>query len=195
MNMSDPVRKAWQASAGDSPLPDLDTVREGADLFFRRIRRRNRIEYATAALVIPFFGYAALTLPSSTIRVGAALVVLGTLFVIWQLHRRDSAVPPPGEAALPLIAHQRAQLVRQRDALASVGLWYLLPLVPGLSLIVLARAIDGGVEALARMSWFQIFWIGLVVLIFAGIWWLNRAAARMLQAEIDALDALQGENE
>lgn len=195
MTVSDPLKQAWQAAGGDMPAPRLDDVRAGADLFHRRIRRRNGIEYAAALIVLPFFAHAALTVPSATVRAGAILAIFGILVIAWQLHRRASAVMPPDEAPRPLIAHQRAQLARQRDALASVGTWYLLPLIPGLGLIALAPAVDGGMAGLRAMSWFQLAWIGIVAAFFVFVWWLNHAAARMLQAEIDMLDALEGETE
>ena len=195
MTGSDPLKQAWQASGGDMPLPRLDDVRAGAGLFYRRIRRRNMIEYGAALITVPVFAHAALTAPGMTIRIGAVLAIFGILLIVWQLHRRASAVPPAGDAVLPLIAHQRAQLVRQRDALASIGTWYLLPIIPGLGLIALAPVIDLGLAGLKSMDWFQYAWIGIVAIFFALVWWLNHEAARLLQTEIDALDALEGEQE
>lgn len=190
MNASDEVKQAWQASPAHPPLPRLDEVREGAVLFYHRIRRRNRVEYAASLFVILFFGAAALLLEETTARIGAVLAVAGTMLVVWQLHSRASAVAPPEDAASPLIAHQRAQLVRQRDALASVGLWYLLPPVPGIVLVVFAGGFEHGAGAPLNLGWHHYVWIGFMTFIFAGIWWANRAAARTLQTEIDALDAL-----
>lgn len=194
MTTSDPVKQAWRA-AGAADLPRLEEVRERAGLFHRRVRRRNAIEYAAALITVPAFAFGAWTLPSVTIRVGCILAILGILFVVWQLHRRASAVAPGDDAALPLIAHQRAQLVRQRDALASVGTWYLLPLVPGVTVILLAPIIEGGWAGLAARGWFGLAWLGIAAAFFLYVWRLNRAGARRLQTEIDALDALEGEKE
>ena len=195
MTPDETVKQAWQASVSDAPLPNLEAVREGADRFYRLIRRRNRIEYAAAALVVPCFTAYVFLLPSPVARIGAALVVLGTLVMVWQLHRRATASPPPAaEAAwLPLIVHQRAQLARQRDALAKVGRWYLLPFLPGLALMVLAPAVESGPEALRSFSAGDLMSIAVLALVFLGIWWLNRRAARKLQKAIDELDALARE--
>jgi hypothetical protein len=138
-----------------------------------------------------FFGLAFFKIPDPLAAAGAALVVLGTMLVAWQLHSRASAeVPPAGDAGEPILAHQRAQLARQRDALARVGLWYLGPLAPGLLLMMLAPVLRRGLAALSPE-------IGLALainaLVFGGIWWLNRLAARGLQAAIDDLDALARE--
>jgi hypothetical protein len=194
MTGTDPFVEAWQASVAEAPLPPLDDLRKGADLFYRRIRRRNRVEYSAAALVVLCFGAYCVLLPSLIARIGSLLVVLGTLFATWQLDRRASAIAvPPAEAALPLVAHQRAQLVRQRDALASVGRWYLLPLVPGLAVMMIGPTIAGGPAALLNMGRGQIFGILAAFLVFGGVWWLNRRAAKMLGKAIADIDALRGD--
>lgn len=189
--MNETLRHAWQASAADAALPTLDRVRAGADRFHRLVRRRNRIEYGACVLVVLFFGLAVFKIPDPLAAAGAALVVLGTLLVAWQLHIRASAeAPPAADAGVPILAHQRAQLVRQRDALAQVALWYLLPLVPGLMLMMLAPVLRRGLGALSAEL---VIALGLNLLVFGGIWWLNRLAARRLQAAIDDLDALARE--
>lgn len=194
MSAVDPVKAAWQASAADPTLPSLDDVRKGADVFYRHIRRRNLVEYVACVLVVVAFGYGALfVVASPVVRAGALLVVLGVLVVAWQLHHRASAAPPPAaEAAEPILAHQRAQFARQRDALAQIGLWYLGPMAPGLLLILLAPAIERGPAALGFGNYFAIV-VNLVM--FGGIWWLNHRVARGLQKAIDEIDALTGETQ
>lgn len=189
--MNDALRHAWQSSGADAALPALDEVRTGADRFYRIVRRRNRVEYAASVLVVVMFGAMVFRLPDPIAAAGAALIVLGTLLVVWQLHARASAeTPPAADAAVPILAHQRAQLARQRDALAKVGLWYLGPLVPGLSLMLLAPVLRHGLSAFSTGLAIA---LAVNVLVFGGIWWLNRFAARRLQAAIDDLDALARE--
>ena len=196
MTQPETAKAAWQESAAEATPPGLDAIRAGADRFYRQVRRRNRIEYVACALVIPCFTAYTFLLSSPVARIGAFLVVLATLFVAWRLHRHASAdAPPEAEAARPLIAHQRAQLARQRDALASVWRWYLLPFVPGLGLMVFAPAVERGSQVLLEMSVGN--WISLAVLVavFIGIGWLNLRAARLLQRAIDDLDALADEGQ
>ena len=177
--MTSDIRHAWQASGGDTPLPDLAQLRAGADRFHRLIRRRNAIEYAACLLVVAFFGYGALSgaIKDPIAQVGAGLIVLGTVFVAWQLHRRASAVEPP-QGLMPILVHQRAQLVRQRDALASVGRWYLAPFVPGLTLMILAPGIRHGIGTLDAGAWIA---LAVNLALFGGLWRLNRRSARQLQ--------------
>jgi hypothetical protein len=187
---SDTARNAWQATAQDATLPALADLRAGAARFHRIVRRRNAIEYAACVLVVGFFGYGALSgaIRDPIAQAGAWLIVLGTVFVAWQLHSRASAIAPP-EGMMPILAHQRAQLTRQRDALASVGLWYLAPFVPGLGLMILAPGIRHGLGTLDAGAWIA---LAVNIAMFGGIWWLNRRAALMLQRAIDDLDALEG---
>lgn len=194
MSTPDPVKAAWQSSVPEANLPPIETIRGWADTFYRKIRRRNRIEYAACAFVVPVFAGYAVFLHNPIARIGAVLVVLGTLFVAWQLRRLAAAVPPPEAAgASTILAYQRDQLVRQRDALAKVFQWYLLPLLPGLTLMMLAPAIapGGGVPRSAPWQ------LGLAISYsaFMGVWLLNRWVARKLQKYIDGIDALTGGKE
>jgi hypothetical protein len=196
--MSDPdlLKQAWKASADDHALPDLETVRAGADQFYRRIRLRNAIEYAASVVVVICFSAYALFLPSPAARIGAAMVVLATLMVVWQLHRRVSAAPPPERAAAqPILVHQRAQLARQRDALVGIFTWYLLPFIPGLLVMTLGPTLEHGAVGLLHMP--RLVWIRLIlsVAVITGIWLLNQRGARLLQKKIDDIDALIGTNE
>lgn len=196
--MSDPdlVKQAWKASAADPALPDLETVRAGTDRFYRKIRFRNAIEYAASVVVFICFSAYALFLPSPVARIGAAMVVLGTLVVAWQLHRRASAAPPPERAAAqPILVHQRAQLARQRDALAGIFTWYLLPLIPGLLVMTFGPTLEHGALGLVHMP--RSVWIRLIlaVAVFTSVWLLNQRGARQLQKQIDDVDALMGRKE
>ena len=194
MTGPDPIIQAWQASAAEAPLPALDELRSGANRFHRQIQLRNRVEYGASVLVVLCFTAYVFLLPDPIARIGAALVVLGTLLVVWQLHRRASPVDVPAvEAALPLLAHQRMQLVRQRDALRKVWLWYLLPFAPGLAVMMFGPTLARDPGALLHMGWDNSVSMLVIAAVFAGIWWLNRRAANKMQKAIDEIDALCGE--
>jgi hypothetical protein len=196
MTANDPIVQAWQDSVAEAPLPALADLRSGVDRFHRMIQRRNRIEYGASVLVVLCFGVYTFMLPSPIARIGAALVVLGTLFVVWQLNRRASAVAAPAvDAARPLIAHQRAQLVRQYDALAKVWLWYLLPFVPGLAVMMMGPTIARGPAAILQMRSGDALAMLILVAVFGGIWWLNRRAAHKLHKMIAEIDALRVDGE
>lgn len=196
MNPSDGIKQAWQASpAHPAPLPEIDELRRGADHFYRKIRRRNALEYGAGILVLLVFSAYALFLHSPAARLGSVMILIGNFFVAWQLHRRASALLPPDSqaGAQPILVHQRAQLARQRDALASVFTWYLLPFLPGLIVMIFAPVFDRGPAALADTGWGVATAMAVVSAMFGGIWWLNRTVARQLARKIDAIDSLLNE--
>jgi hypothetical protein len=183
------ARESWQASVTEATLPSIDQVRAGADKFYRRLRLRNIVEYVACVIVVVSFGIYTFTLEHVLQRIGSAMVVVGTLVAAWQLNRRASAVPPEQAGEMPIMDFVRAQLVRQRDALASIFWWYLLPFIPGMVVMstgsVMLRPPEGAAQTVGAAI------AGLVLVgTFAGIWWLNLHWARKLQKHIDEIDAL-----
>ena len=85
------------------------------------------------------------------------------------------------------LAFHRAQLVRQREALSSVWLWYLAPFLPGMLVLSAAYAQrDGHLGNL-------VIYLAFVSVLFVGVWQLNLLGARRFQKDIEELDALASE--
>lgn len=187
----DPAKQAWLASVEIGGAPPLEEVRKGADKFYRYVKWRNRVEYAACVVVVAGFGTYVFTLPHPLQKFASVLVVLATVYVGWQLHRRASAVPPEAAGSMPLLAFSREEMVRQRDALRSVFSWYLLPFVPGMGLFLAGTMLQKHADG--ALSPIDGFGAAVMVAVFAGIWWLNQHAARKLQRHIDDIDALTGE--
>ncbi len=187
----DPAKKAWQASVEIAGAPPLEEVRKGADRFYRYVKWRNLVEYAACVIVVVTFAAYVFVLPHVLQKVGSVLVVLATIYVAWQLHRRASAEPPEKAGTMPLLLFSRAQLVRQRDALRSIFGWYIAPFLPGLAVFMTGTML----EKRAAEGLGPIDAIGSAVLlaVFAGVWWLNQLGARRLQRHIEEIDVLMGE--
>lgn len=170
----------------------LADIQARAQRFQCRIRLRNWIEYAAAAIVIAGFAWAAYAIGDAIVRTACGLIVLGTLYVVWKLATVARASPKRDEAMSWADFH-RAELVRQRDALNGIWRWYLGPLVPGWVLFWIGVGMrpptipplwgNVGVAALG-------FAIGIGM--FFAIAALNKRAAKALQAEIEALDRARG---
>lgn len=177
------LRGLWQRSnAALAPL-GLDEIKRRASRLGNVVERRNRIEYGAAAFVIVCFALYAIVLPGWMFKVGSLAVIAGILVVVWQLSRRTSRSDPSAEAT-DIRAHYRARLVREEHMLARVGRWYLAPLIPGLLIFMSAQAIAAGKATPAGFA----LYAGLPLLLFGGIWLLNRRAAAMLRTQIDRLD-------
>lgn len=186
------ARDSWQHGGTAAPLPPLNELRARADRLRRKIVRRNWIEYVAGIFVIAVFGAGALIAPLPALRIGSALIVGGTLVVLWQLHRRGSPLTPMEHGgALSLLDFQRRELVRQRDALDSVFVWYLLPLIPGMATILAAPLLSVPMDQWQWPPAEVLRAMGFSVLIFAGVYFINKRAARQLQGRIDQIDALR----
>ena len=181
-------QQVWQRQTVEHDPITLAAVHAKAKTFQARIRRRNLIEYAACVVVIVGFAPGMLQRGLWLMQAGCLWMILATLFVAWQLHRRGSAVTPPdgGEAVFDF---HRRELIRQRDALRSIGVWYLGPFVPGFVLIDLAgwyrpppphRTVEQVHTGILIVTAFT-------VLVFLGIWLLNQRGAARLQKQIDAL--------
>ncbi|WP_052768968.1 hypothetical protein [Aurantiacibacter marinus] len=192
MTPEEHARASWQNEGETMPLPPIEELRARADQFRRTIVRRNWGEYAAGAFVILAFSTMAVTGPLLAMRIGAALIVGGTCVVLWQLHRRGSPLSPMEHGGqLSVLEYQRRELVRQRDALASVFRWYLLPLMPGMAIMMLAPLLSTAPAQWAMPPATALLAMASVVAVFAGIYVLNKWGARKLQSEIDEIDFLK----
>jgi hypothetical protein len=179
----------WQSQKKEYDPMSLAQIHDQALAFERTVRKRNTIEFVTYAFAIGV-AVAVQFQPHMTplIRAGIALMVLGLLFVAWQLHRRASAetAPPIGES---LVEAYRNQLIRQRDAGRTGFWWYLAPQFPGLAVLIaglwLKQSIAG--EPKPRM-YLEIALLALVMVAgFAWAAYLIRAGVKSLQKKIDEL--------
>jgi hypothetical protein len=188
---SDPAKQAWKASVETAGAPPLEQVRKGAAKLYRRVWRRNAVEYAACVVVVGGMVPVLLTSHDIVRQIGAALTVAGVAFVAWQLRSRASADHPDLAGAMPILQFARAQLVRQRDALGGVLWWYMLPLVPGMLVTWLANLLDRLKDGRWTVA-SGLLALGFMALILVGVWWLNQRGARKLQKHIDEIDALIG---
>ena len=188
MNPNDP-RNLWQGQEVEKVILTVDEVRRRAARFERRIHWRNAREYVAGALVVALFT-SQLWRAHGWRLTPALLTIAGTIYVMFQLHRRGSARSLPADVGIRgSIEFHRVELERQRDAVHSMWRWYLLPFVPGFAAVLVVTGIDHGIHAgLIRAG------VGLV-LIFVGIWALNERGARRLNRRIQELKAMETDPE
>ncbi|MBU6298922.1 MAG: hypothetical protein KGJ79_07465 [Alphaproteobacteria bacterium] len=188
------IKTLWRNQKTEDTVT-LENIHEKAGKFQRRIHNRNRREYIGVVIVVLVFGWYVWALPGWMTKAGSALAIVAALFVAWQLHRRAPARKVPDGSGMGLVDFHRRELVRQRDALRSIWLWYILPFMPGIMLMMLGR-------------WFQFHAAGrpldldhliivlctvIVALVFGIVWLLNVLGAARLQRKIDDLDKLKSE--
>jgi hypothetical protein len=192
-NLED-LRALWRDQpTGPAPAqvtPEALSAR--SDKLARQSRRRNVRE--TVAGVVGGAATLAVgwSMPIPLTQIGCVLLVLGEVWVLAVLWRRGRArpAPPPTAPTAEHLGHLRAELVRERDLLASVLGWYLAPLIPGFVLIPLGMILEVAKRAHAAWAWLTMLTtLACTVLVFVFIVWLNRRKAASLAREIEALDA------
>ena len=184
--MSDFIQQLWTAQEQAAQPPSEQQLRRRARRFHRQLAWRNAGEYTAGALVVGGFASYAWSAPTLTLAIGCLAVIAGTAVTLLNLWRRRGRKP---DVTVDTRAFLRAELVRQRDALASIWRWYMLPIAVGMAVFLatvwLHAAGRVGTEAATlRILPVLALGAGTGLLIF----WLNRAGARRLQRDIDELD-------
>ena len=159
----------------------IEELRMKAAKFQRSVRFRNLREQVACGVVVIWFGWMCFTIPVTVPRISFGLIVAGALYVAWHLYAFGSAqVSPSDMGDMSCIEFHRRELEKQRDLLRGVWKWYLGPLAPGLALL----AIWGIVVARPELRWYPEAFAAVSALLFMGVSWLNRRAARRLDGEI-----------
>ncbi len=181
-------KTVWQNQPSEHDPMSLAEIHRKARTFETRVRRRNLVEYVACVLVIAGFTPVLFLQAGWMMQAGAGLVIAATVFVAWQLHLRASAGRTP-DADAALMDFHRQELIRQRDALRSVGVWYLAPFVPGMVLVMMGRWFQSHAahRALAFDHLLILLTSGMMALVFLGILGLNLWGAKRLQRRIDEL--------
>jgi hypothetical protein len=122
--------------------------------------------------------------PVMIIQVALGLLVAGSLAIGYHLHKRRSGRTPPRDLGLlPIVEFHCRELDRERDAQQSLLSWYILAVIPGLSVLIVALALGGsgrGVVPAAILA-------AAFAAVFTFVLHTARRTARRLQGEIDAL--------
>ena len=186
--MSEPAIQFWVSQPVEPLTIDTTEMKVRADVFARRLHRRDAIEYAAGGAVVVAFGSIGFLFSDTFFRIACGTIILGTLMVMRNLWMRRVKSSPQALAQASHV-YYRDELVRQRDSLASVWQWYLAPFVPGVAMFLLAiwrlaAQTLGPVEAITGLLPAAFSISGM----FIAIHWLNRIAARRLTREITALE-------
>jgi uncharacterized membrane protein YfcA len=134
-NDPDPLRAIWQDQISNPLSFPVEQLRRASKRLGRRVFWRNLREFMAVAIVVFAMGKYLVSFHDLLSRLGSALIMIGVLYVAYHLWRNGS-VRQISHVADPRICAEfyRAELVRQRDLLESVWRWYILPLVPGVTL-------------------------------------------------------------
>jgi hypothetical protein len=179
------LRNIWQNQEVENMKFSVEELRAKAAKFQQRIRRRNLREYVAALVVMVFFGAGIWKTPEMIPRISYTLLVAAMAFYAWYLRRWGSAKPVPAEMGSAGCANfYRHELARQRDLLRSFWKWGLLPVLPG---VVLLMAYSVTMTPAAE-RWHQLVAGCGEAAIFSAVIWMNAKAARRLDRRVAELD-------
>jgi hypothetical protein len=188
---ADDIRSLWQSMPSETVYITADAMHTRAAKFQARIRTRNFIEYTAFVFVVVVMGKFALDSTTWQGKTAAGVMIACCSLVVWNLHRRARAIAAPaGASTAALLDFQRAELIRQRDAMASVWRWYFLPFVPAFALFAVFgwMGVIGNGVPLERVR----LGVTITVVLFAATFaigvLLNLLGAAHLQRQIETLD-------
>jgi hypothetical protein len=189
----EPLRQQWLQASEPPPAIDAATLRRASQRLRRRVWIRNLTEWGAAVLLLPPCARSALHHDRLLTRGGLLGIALAALYVSAVLYRRGRLAPATRFASTDefLTAHVGA-LGRQAALLESAWRWYLLPFMPGITLVYVDAALVGLARepALRLRIWLVSAGLWLVTgLVLLGVAALNRRSARALRREMAALTA------
>lgn len=183
------MQDVWQCQPVEGIKMSAEEIRNRATKFEKKVYWRNVRENTAGAIAIIWLGFYFVGEHRMLDRSAFALLIVGMVYVMYQLHRQGAAQSMPASmAAGPSLGFYRKELERQRKVVSSVWSWYLGPFVPGLVL--------SAVASLAKnMQPHHVAVLGLCYALIAAFfifaWRLNVRAARCLQRMIDQLPAAE----
>jgi hypothetical protein len=167
------IKHQWQGAKPIGELPELPRDDETKRLW-ATVRRRDWLESAVAAVLVPIFGFLALRAlwnEQWLTAFFAAMLVVAVVYIPFRLWRTRRLIPQPDpqQPVHTFLTMERRALTAQIDMLNSVSRWYSGPICIG------AVGIFGSV----RGPGLALFGYAVVVaLLFIVIEWANRIAVR-----------------
>jgi hypothetical protein len=162
----------------------IEQVRAQAQQFQKRIRNRNIREYSAMVLAIVMaipLGVIFRSLPLILVAMG--LCIAGTLYIAYQFRKRMSTRSFAAEGtSLSCLEFYRRELERQRDANLTIWSWYILPMIPGTAMMLVAMAFMPALGPRVALLLAVGFTAGFIL---TGV--ANKRGARRLQQKIDEL--------
>lgn len=173
MNFDD-LKSSWQATNESTSSPDrrdvliASTCRQ-VERFSGRVFRRDLVETLAAVIVMVLFGAEVISPPGFlgpdldayamplVSRLGALVIVLSAIYVVYRLHRvRMSSRPAAWDASVKAYCQNEiVRIEKQIEMIRSVPVWYLGPFYVGLVLQTLG--LQGfGFAFLAMMAFYTL---------------------------------------
>jgi len=181
------LKELWQASESqDGPSLDLETIKNQAEQFERRVRRRNALEWVASAFVLAWFGRDALLADTTLLAVGngmIALAAVGISIYLW-LNGRVQVDVNPTLDGVGFVKAQAEAMEKQASLIKMAPVWYVGPFAAGMVVLMAAQFPTGDKSLL---GWGLT--VGFMAAVLLLIVWFNLRAARAIQSQAQGLRA------
>jgi hypothetical protein len=175
------IERLWRAQPKGKPPMTFDEIRARAREFDRSVRQWNRIGGLIVAVLLAKSGWEIWRDTDMVERAGDVLMLAALVSIVVRFVRYVRAnTAPAALGQTSCLEHYRRQLVRQRD-LTRDGWKFVLPFVPGLALMVGARALQGRPASQVMVL------IVFAVVLFAGVLRVIARGSRAIEREIAAI--------
>ena len=182
----------WQSSSNQERVKFeksklMINMKSSLDRFHKSVKYRDLTETINAIISIPFLTYMAYKFPFTLSKIGALLMALCLVYVIIKLKSLNKHKPNILTNSYIDYLHQcRNYLNLQKKMRETAPIWYVLPLLTGVILLVLGAIlnIDGNVFAKAMVL--SIIVICGIVIYFYNAWIIKKQYIPRLK-KMDAL--------
>lgn len=184
----DHLKALWKGQETETKPMSVEAIRVRLAGYQDKIRRRTMAALVIGLLSGGFFGWCAWIAPTPIVRLGDLIMLTGIPWMLWHAWRLwPQALPGDAASGRQLVDFHRSQLLRQNQtflAQLTIGA----PLLAGLVVVVL------GIHLAAPHAKVPQFLpiAGLFGLWLVAFWFISRRQRRVLQAQIDELDAQRG---
>ena len=178
------LQNLWQDQPTEFAPMSLQAIHTRANQFQSHIFMRNALEYAASVFVAGIFGWFAWQSDDPVFRLACGLIIASAAFICLFLFlngRADRTGAKPDDDCL---AFHRNALHRQSRLLRGAWLWYVLPMVPGMSLFMWAVTRNLPTDK----QWPNLLVSGLVAIAFIAVGVINIVGARWMDKELKRLE-------
>ena len=131
-NNDDSIKTLWQSLPSEKLVFNEAQLRNRAQRFQAKIKRRNIIEYSSFVFGFGLIIYVMMGIENLVWQdwVLSGLMVIGAIISLWGYFRVAGAKAAPERAGNSLLDFMRRELTRQRDYAATGWRWAILPFLP-----------------------------------------------------------------
>ncbi len=184
----DHLKALWKGQESETQPMSVDAIRVRLNRDRDKVRRNLVVALTIGLLSGGFFARCAWIAPTPIVRLGDLIMMAGVPWTLWQAWRLwPQALPGDALSGRQLIDFHRGQLLRRKRSFAA-QLALVAPTLAGAAVVALGvhlAAPDARVSRFLPIA-------GLFGLWLLAFWLLARRQRRVLQAQIDEMDAQRG---